>query len=107
MNAGENHPPYPYVVLVVRLGELPTTVNGDLVSMIGKLGADLFGELLETAVPIGDATRADDRDLQGRSPIEGAGMSAGICDWLASANAARGVSQNHHSRRRSETRRRD
>ena len=80
VNTGQDHTAHAPVVLIFRSGERIAAVNRDIVPTISKLRADLLSKLFEATVAIGDAARADDRDLQGRPSIGEAGTSAGMCD---------------------------
>ena len=80
VNTGQDHAPDALIVFVVRCSERFAAVNRDLVPAISKLRADFFGELLKATVAIRDAARANDGNLQDRSPIGEAGRSAGMLD---------------------------
>src|SRR5215831_11817951 len=103
MNARENYPPHPPVVLIVRGCKRLAAVDRNLMPAIGELRANLFSELFEATVAIGNAASADDRNFQGRSSIGAEGTLAGIAEVSRSANAARGLSLNHQINRRSVT----
>jgi len=67
MNAGENYAPHPLVVGVVRSSKRLAAIDRNLVPAISELGTDLFGELFEATVAVGNAASTDDRNFQGRS----------------------------------------
>src|SRR5271157_1864536 len=100
MDAGQDDPPHAPVVYVVRQSERFAAIHGDLVAAVRQGRANLLGELLESAVVIGNAPRANDRDLQGRSPE----MDSDGVDKLTST--PRGVLLNHQIKSWSETLRR-
>src|SRR5215469_16676138 len=106
MKAGENYAPHPLVVHVVRPSKRLAAIDRYLVPAVGELRTDLFGELFEATVAIGDAASADDRNFQGRSSVGAEDILAGMGDVSTSANRARGVSLNHQINWRSVTRRR-
>src|SRR5215469_10563485 len=99
MNAWKNYAPHSLFVNVVRSSNRLAAIDRNLVPAIGELRTDLFGELFETTVAIGNAASADDRNFQGRSSMGGEDIPAGMGEGLTSANRARGVSLNHQINR--------
>src|SRR5208337_1376059 len=106
VQAGDNDAPHAAIVDVVGLGERPAAIDRDPMSAVGQARADLLGEALETAIAVRDAASADNGDLHFCCSLL-ALCSRQLLATASSTSTARGVLQNHHSKSRSETRRRD
>src|SRR5271165_1957026 len=106
VQAGDDDATHAAIVDVVGLGERPAAIDGDLMPEVGKARADLLGKALETAIAVRDAAGANNGDLHFRCSLF-ASRSWQLLTTALSTSTARGVLQNHHSKSRSETRRRD
>src|SRR5271157_3957321 len=69
VQAGNDDAAHAAVINVVRLGERPAAIDGDLMSAVGKARADLLGKALETTIAVGDAARANNGDLHFRCSL--------------------------------------
>src|SRR5271166_3636710 len=106
VQAWDNDATHAPIVDVVRLGECPAAIDRDLMPEVGKARADLLGKALETAIAVRNAASTDNGDLHFRCSLF-ASRSWQLLSTAFSTSTARGVLQNHHSKSRSETRRRD